>query len=223
MSDFFPQDTFQNVKLWDFVTHITSVLQKVSFNRLLLLLSLHDRFFPLHLPELFAFSCLFYHCVSGDVWCISHWKRGGQTSSSTGSKAPGWADLPASWLQAEPLCLVSHKAGGLLQGGGNQGIPSRDQWNGGSPGGPRKRRWLCGSAFSSEVLTLPQGFLSVRCLWRWLSSSYSLPLFPRGGCLGIEPEKRPVVFSYLCFQPLGFLGIVLHSLILDGQETYNLY
>lgn len=51
VSDLFPQDTFQRVKLWDFVIYIISVLQ-ISFNQLTLLLSLHDRFHAHPLPPL---------------------------------------------------------------------------------------------------------------------------------------------------------------------------
>lgn len=182
-------------------------------------------FFSLHLPELFAFSCLFYHCVSVDVWCISHWKRGDRQAQAQSLKPPG------ELIFLLPGCRLSPCFGSATKQGDSCKVEGTRVFLPGTSGmvavpedHAKVRTTRC-----VVLLFLMRCSPFHRAFFLWIvfggdsAAACFLPLFPRGGCLGIEPEKRPVVFSYLCFQLLGFLGIVLHSLILDGQEKYNLY
>lgn len=114
----------------------------------------------------------------------------GQMRPRAHSKAPRWADL----LQPKPLLLVSHAAGGLLQGGGSRAIPSWGHWNGGShvghSGWPQSPVNTWGTMLGSVAVrscalmrctsfhgAFP-GFPFVDCLWRYSAAVRCLPLLP---------------------------------------------
>lgn len=105
--------------------------------RRFLLVSLHPCyhrvcFFPLHLLKLLAFSS-FLIAVSVQTLMHRPLNTWGHWRLSTGWKASRWADCSTvPWLRPEPQRLSSPAAGGRLQGGASQAIPSWSRWRGGS-------------------------------------------------------------------------------------------
>lgn len=227
MSDLFPQDSFLNVTLWDFMTHMTGGHQEASLNRLTWLLPLDDRLFSPVLPRTACFQLLILtlcccRCLMPQWLSLN--ENTGADETEPKSKAPRWTDLPVPLAAGLSPCLGSAMKLGnscRVEGAeaplpGASGMVAILEHHG------SVAMWFCflwGAAFFTG---LSLAFISVVFLWRWLNNSLLLRTAPQGRVSrNTEPQERRWCLVTWASSPWDS-GDGIAVTIPDGQENYYL-